>query len=239
MNHRYLVVNRVEEEVEKLQLDSLVERIRGIERESLVLAYDLHAGFNIPSNVELRELLKRVNKKINIDLAVIDERRQSDDSPYSPTSVQVTVGNKVKRRSVYQHRHAFVSEIPFNRAKIIGAYKELLGDDFCRYSGLINRLGGESIGDFLEKLTEAVLIDSLQDLENVTIRNTRFDKFQGVTKTSHPVTYHEDHDVLYLGQHKAAYDRATLDFLVSRFKQLGEKPYFLVIPIDPQPYFKK
>ena len=224
--------------VEELQIDNLVEKIKGIEGESLVFAYDLHAGFNIPSNVELGELLRRLSKKVEIDSAVIDERKQSNDKPYSPTSVQVMVGNKVKRKSIYPHRHTFVSEIPFNRDKIIGAYRELLGADFCRYSELINRIDGESIGDFLAKLTETVLTDSLQGLKNVTIRNTRFDKFLGVTKTSHPVTYHKDHDILYLGQHTAADNRDTLDSLMTRFRQLEEKPYFIIIPIEPQPYFR-
>ena len=237
MNHKFLVINRINNKVEELQLDDLVERIKSIHKEVLVFAYDLHAGFNIPSNIEFRNLLERVNKKIKIDLAVIDERKQSNDKPYSPTSMQVMVGNKIKRKSIYPYRHHFVSKIPFNRDKILGAYRELLGEYFCRYFALINKINGKSVGDFPAKLTEAILINSLQGLENVTIRNVRFDEFKDITKTFHPITCHKNHDILYLGQHKATYDRKILTSLMTRFKQLGEKPYFLVIPIEPQPYF--
>lgn len=238
MNHRYLVINRVDDKVEELELNDLIDRIKCIGGERLVFAYDLHAGFNIPSNVEFRDLLERVNKRIKIDFAVIDERRQSNDKPYSPTSVHVVVGNRTRRKSICPHRHAYVSEIPFNGDKIFGVYRELMGDGFQRYSELLSGIESGSVGEFLANLTESILTEALDGLEDITIRNVRFDKHQGVTSSSHPSEYHRYHDVLYLGQHKAVHDKGTLNFLVNRFKHLGEKPYYLVVPIEPQPYFK-
>lgn len=236
--YRFLTIIRAKMEVEYLPIDDLVERIKHIEKGKLLLGYDIHAGFNIPSNAELRELLERLNIGIRIDLAVIDERRQSNYKPYCPTSVYAVIDGKEMKRSISGLRHAFVSEIPLKKEEVLEAYRELLGSEFPKYSGLLEKANGKTIGDFLTRLTKTVLEEKLTNLGNVDFGDVGFDRFSAVAETPHPVERHKKHDIVYMGRHKAACDKRSLDYLVNRFTFPGEMPYFIVIPLHPEPYFK-
>ena len=73
--------------------------------------------------------------------------------------------------------------LTLDKGKILEVYKKLIGGAFPEYSRILEKAGGESLGKFLTQLTQLALEEGLKDLENVRIRNTRFDRFNGVTET--------------------------------------------------------
>ncbi|MFC1514903.1 hypothetical protein ACFL5X_03280 [Candidatus Omnitrophota bacterium] len=223
----------------KLSVDEVLEKIAQIHKEKIALAYDAHAGFNIPENIELGELLRRLHKKISIDLFVIDERKQSNDFPFSPINICVTRSGVRKRKAIYEHKSHYVSEIPYEKDRIIEGYQDLLGDKFGRFRALLKRVKAKTLGEFFTELTTFILKAQLKGASHVRLRRVVFEKkTKAPQEVSHSVDVHRQHDIVYIGQHKISYSQETSSYLLERFSVLGEKPYFIIIPVRPEAYFR-
>jgi hypothetical protein len=233
-----------------ISIDELVSKLSKIENDPLIVGYDIHAGFNFPDNRDLRKLFEGLDKNILLEPTIIDEREQSGKNSFSPTQVYVELKGKSQRRRVAKSKSTFVSQLWVDYERILNAYRELSDELYEEVEPLVNKVRiryPKNLGEFLAAMHHLLLIEQLRGLSNLSISDIRFDKYNPEKgKVDHPETRHKNHDILYIGLHKITigYER-ELEYLVDKFTKvrkeglLGEKPRYIITPLNPRTYFRR
>lgn len=226
--------------VHKISINETSKKASEIKSNPLRIGYDIHLGFNFPDNSGFRMLCENINKPVIVEPIAIDEREQSGRVPFSPTQVYVEVGGKVLRRRVANSRSTFLSQLECDVDKIREIYREL---SFREAEILAKKIGPEkSLGEFLVAMHYAILRQQLNDLDNVSVSEPRYDRYNCKSgETSHSPTCHITHDLLYIPLHKGKLEQIINTFETARTAGLlSQEPKFIILPIElPRTYFKK
>ncbi len=246
---KYLVIEQGKIHV-GVSIDELALMLSSIGTGSLIVGYDIHAGFNFPDNNGLRKLFQSLGKNILLEPTVIDEREQSGKNPFSPIQAYVQLGGKSQRRRVAGSSSAFVSQLGIDYERVLGAYRELDSELYLGVELLVHQARmrePKNLGEFLAIMHHLLLIKQLDGLGNLLISDIRFDKYNPeMGDVDHPETRHINHDALYMGLHKITTgNEGSLEYLADKFTRARENglldgnPRYIITPLNPRTYFRR